>query len=872
MRKTHSYYTKLFLVILITVFVASGLIAGIIIMFTIKDIRSFTEKSLNASAEQKVRIYEVNINSLHSLSLSLSDDEEIKEYFENMKNGIEDPEMFLNMQSDLEEEMKSYAGVMENAFFVFEGKVLMDGLGGTSIGFDIEEEASEWYVNAITTKSHYLGKLKESPITGLPVMVSVNPILDDQGEIIAVFGMAINLNGFSNNIIYNPETTDEITTIIDESGVVVASNNTQLIYEYNVFEKLPDLGSFIQNEKEGITYYVKDGIDYIASVNKSDSGVTIIQSLPVSVYMNPILNSLRIALVTFVGILVGVIVVTFFVAKSITKPIFTLVEEFEDMAKGYYDKEVPAKLIHRKDEFAILGNALSVMKKQTSQMIMNLNLSNEEIEASLEEIIATEDELKRQNELLVTSENELRESNEYNKAIIGVIPDVIFVIDKEGFFRDCQASSQNALFMPIEEFIGKNLKDIMPESIAKTGYEKIQLAMETGKLQSFEYELIIDGKKEVYELRIIKCFIDRVLAIARNITSQRLYQTQIEYLSYHDQLTGIHNRRSFEEALKKIDSKENLPLGVIMADVNGLKLVNDSFGHMAGDMLLSKFAKVLKENYPLHDMIFRIGGDEFVLLLPKYKHEQIQELIETIKMNCNKELVNAVSLSVSFGWGSKEQATEDLNMILKSAEDAMYKNKLFEGPSMRGKTISMIINTLHEKNKREEQHSRRVAELCEKMAIALNMPDYKVKEINNIGLLHDIGKIAISEELLNKPGRLTQEEYDEIKRHPEIGYRILCSANEMTEIAEYVLSHHERWDGKGYPRGLRENAIPIQSRMIAIADTFDAMTSMRSYRDAVSEEDAAREIMENAGTQFDPELVKSFIDKVLGYDWYKEVS
>ena len=703
-------------------------------------------------------------------------------------------------------------------------------------------------------------------------MVSVNPILNDQGEIIAVFGLAINLNGFSNNIIYNPATTYETTAIIDESGVVVAANNTDLIYQYNVFEELPELGNFIKNQKEGITYYKKDGINYIAAIKSSETGVTIIQSLPVSVYQDPIINSVLIALCTLACILIGVVIVTFFVAKGITKPIYILVKEFEDMAEGNYGNEVPANLITRKDEFAILGNALSVMKNQTNQMILNLRLSNEEVEASLEEIIATEDELKRQNELLINREVELRESNEYNKAIIDVIPDVIFVMDSEGIFTDCQAANKNMLYMPMEEFIGKNLREIMPKQIAETGYEKIQAALKTGLLQSFEYELSIDSGNEVYELRIIKCFTDRVLAIARNITSQRLYQTQIEYLSYHDQLTGVHNRRSFEEELKKIDCEENLPLGIIMADVNGLKLVNDSFGHKAGDMLLSKFAKVLKDTYPEHNMIFRIGGDEFVILLPRYNCNQINELVENIKVNCNKESVNVVALSVSFGWDSKERIEDDLNTVLKSAEDAMYKKKLFEGPSMRGKTISMIINTLHEKNKREEQHSRRVAELCEKLAIALNMPDYKVKEINNIGLLHDIGKIAISEELLNKPGKLTSDEYDEIKRHPEIGYRILCSTNEMTEIAEYVLSHHERWDGLGYPRGLVGDSIPIQSRMIAIADTFDAMTSARSYRKAVSEEEAAREIMNHAGTQFDPKLVRSFIDKVLGYDWYEDVS
>lgn len=279
-------------------------------------------------------------------------------------------------------------------------------------------------------------------------------------------------------------------------------------------------------------------------------------------------------------------------------------------------------------------------------------------------------------------------------------------------------------------------------------------------------------------------------------------------------MTGLHNRRSFEDELKRLNREEkNLLLCIIMADVNGLKLINDSFGHKAGDVLLSKFAKVLKKLFPSEEMLFRIGGDEFVILIPNCNREQADELVKTIKN---------------------------------------------------------IINTLHEKNKREEQHSRRVAELCEKLANALQMPEHELKEIKNAGLLHDIGKIAISENLLNKPGKLTMEEFEEVRRHPEIGYRILCSANEMTDIAEYVLAHHERWDGEGYPRGLAGENIPLQARIIAIADTFDAMTSIRSYREPVSEEDAAKELMEHAGTQFDPELVRCFVQEVLGYRNFKK--
>jgi HD-GYP domain-containing protein (c-di-GMP phosphodiesterase class II) len=149
------------------------------------------------------------------------------------------------------------------------------------------------------------------------------------------------------------------------------------------------------------------------------------------------------------------------------------------------------------------------------------------------------------------------------------------------------------------------------------------------------------------------------------------------------------------------------------------------------------------------------------------------------------------------------------------------------------------------------------------MGEALGLREGEVQELKTVGLLHDIDKITIDENILNKPGKLTKDEWEEIKRHPEIGYRILSTVNGMSEMAEYVLTHHERWDGLGYPKGLKSDELPLQTKIIAIADAYDAMTSARSYREALSDEVAIAELQKNSGTQFDPDLVTLFIEKVI---------
>jgi diguanylate cyclase (GGDEF)-like protein/PAS domain S-box-containing protein len=357
--------------------------------------------------------------------------------------------------------------------------------------------------------------------------------------------------------------------------------------------------------------------------------------------------------------------------------------------------------------------------------------------------------------------------------------------------------------------------------------------------------------------------INGVVLVFRDFTEKKQRQDEIKYLSFHDQLTGLYNRRFYEEELVKLDTERNLPLTIIMGDVNGLKLINDSFGHVMGDELLIKVAEVLKKGCRSDDIIARLGGDEFIILLPKTDAYEADQIIKRIINFSLIEKVGAIDISISFGCETKNSVEEPIEEIFKKAEDHMYNKKLFESPSMRGKTINAIIRTLHEKNKREEQHSHRVSALCKSMGEALNLPEHEIQELKTVGLLHDIGKIAVAENILNKPNQLIDEEWEEINRHPEIGYRILSTVNDMSQMAEYVLAHHERWDGKGYPKGLKGEEIPFVARIISIADAYDAMTSVRSYRNALPVEVAIAELQEHSGTQFDSNLISIFIEKVL---------
>ena len=264
------------------------------------------------------------------------------------------------------------------------------------------------------------------------------------------------------------------------------------------------------------------------------------------------------------------------------------------------------------------------------------------------------------------------------------------------------------------------------------------------------------------------------------------------------------------------------------------------------------------------DILARIGGDEFAILSTQTSEEKLRRSMDYIVENVNSSNNdNKTFSSVAFGYSFQRREEDDIDDLLKEAEHFMYKRKYYENQSAQSNTVKLIMQTLFEKSKRERDHSERVGLMCEAIAQKMNLAKQEVTRIKTAGFLHDIGKIGIDEEILNKKGKLNEKEWEIIKTHTAKSARILEHTVEYKDLAKIVLSHHERYDGTGYPYGLKGEQIPIEARIIAIADTYDAMTQNRTYRKIVSKDIAIKEIDRCAGTQFDPNIVAVFIKNVL---------
>lgn len=355
-----------------------------------------------------------------------------------------------------------------------------------------------------------------------------------------------------------------------------------------------------------------------------------------------------------------------------------------------------------------------------------------------------------------------------------------------------------------------------------------------------------------------------MIAVCWDITERKEAEERIHYITFHDSLTGLYNRAFLEAEMDRLDTVRQLPVSIILGDLNGLKLVNDTYGHSKGDEMLRTVGEILRSSCRREELLGRWGGDEFVILLPQTARERAEELSKRIKQRCRSAYIEDVPVSLALGFATKNDSSATVSDILKEAEDLMYKQKLTESKSTRSAIVSALLKTLRTRSYETEEHSCRMQIMALELGEALGLPDSELSRLALLITLHDIGKINVPRKILTKKGGLTSEEWKIIKKHPETGFRITRSTEEFAHVAEDILSHHERWDGSGYPRGLKGRQIPFLARIAAIVDAYEVMTNGRPYRKKISSERAMAEISRCAGTQFDPELVELFLVRFTG--------
>jgi len=355
---------------------------------------------------------------------------------------------------------------------------------------------------------------------------------------------------------------------------------------------------------------------------------------------------------------------------------------------------------------------------------------------------------------------------------------------------------------------------------------------------------------------------ERVISTLSDITIRKINEEEIVFLSYSDPLTMLNNRAYMKRQFEILNREDNPNYFIVMCDINGLKITNDAFGHKEGDRILIEVSNLFLNICEPDDIISRWSGDGFIIIVKDKDQKYISKLIEGIISAAKK--LTGFHFDISIGVGSAKRSIEHTSTeeVMNLAEKRMYRSKLMDRSSSRNAPISSLTRTLHEKSSETEEHTMRIRLLSNSLGKKLGLLQDKLDELALLSLLHDIGKIGIPEQILIKPTKLTEEEWAIIKTHTEIGYRIAKSTPELEHIADHILSHHEKYDGTGYPRGQKGEEIPYLSRIINVVDSFDVMTHSRIYKEASDFSFAINELKSCSGTQFDPSIVKQFLGMI----------
>lgn len=331
-----------------------------------------------------------------------------------------------------------------------------------------------------------------------------------------------------------------------------------------------------------------------------------------------------------------------------------------------------------------------------------------------------------------------------------------------------------------------------------------------------------------------------------------------------DSLTGLFSRLYFKVELERLNTERQLPLSIVMADLNYLKLINDAFGHREGDRFLVRVAEELRKICRKEDIIARIGGDEFAVLLPQTSQEQAEALMNRFSVHHPPESAKCpIPISLAWGIATKRYLQEDIEKLLDQAEQEMYHQKTLKKRRLEKEILELIKKCLEEKLYPIEPRLPvfQKISLGLSLATALELSPESKELLTKLLIFHDLGKLSISSETLKKPAsELTAEEWQTIREHPEKGYRIASQLLELAPLGEAILCFRECWNGEGYPQGLKGEEIPLLSRIGSVISAYEAMVMGRPYRPPLTSRQALEELQKHSETLFDPQIVSKFAE------------
>ncbi|WP_297633579.1 HD family phosphohydrolase [uncultured Clostridium sp.] len=410
-------------------------------------------------------------------------------------------------------------------------------------------------------------------------------------------------------------------------------------------------------------------------------------------------------------------------------------------------------------------------------------------------------------------------------------------------------NNELAEFLEIEENINGTLIDKY--------IEEIDLESSNNK----EFTVLVNGKEKNIVVTIKKLTnINQYVITLFDVTERKNAEKELRELGYKDKLTNLYNRNKYIEDIAEIGEKGIGNIGIVISDIDGLKFINDSLGHDFGDEVIRKFARILKDYDNEETLVYRFGGDEFIIIIKGVTKEKIIEISEDIrnKISLANEYGEEKYISASIGIAYGE--SKGINELLREADVNMYREKVKNNRCVIDEIVKGFEKALETKDYGMLNHGTRMEEYALLIAEKLNLSSRRKDRLKLLCKFHDIGKIAIENNILFKPGKLTFEEFNIVKQHSEIGYRIARNSSLLETISDFILKHHERFDGNGYPLGIKGKEIPLECRIVALVDTFDVIINERPYKKAATLDVAIEEIKRCMGTQFDPRIAKIFIE------------